>query len=997
MPEKKVKKKVVPKKARASKRVVSTVTKKKKESTAKKTSTKKVSTTKKAKTVKKKPVKKTASKKSTTKKPVKKVSRKVSKKVSTKKKIATKTTTKRKSIKKNIQDLIQIEGAKDLELKIFETPLHFSNDNNTDIEPPKLFEEDILSEEKSDNVITNNHQATHHVVVKQSHQSKWSQNILDLSKISTEDKSEHMVHDADAFIISSTEDGFWKAVDTFMKGGVDVESSYEKAKAQNIYNFLNLSIVSWMIYIWRVAFVIFNPLVKFFSNLIKFVTKSVKGYAVTLFAIFKLLFSGRLNRDNFLNPDQAFVDVSLFEHSIQPRLQFAFNAVAVKSLVLFIVLSMVVVLPVKGMALIDGLQKEQTQVLGVSETAYSSLQLALDDMNQFAWLSASDNFQNSRTQFASIYQNFQNSNALTKKILKALPNTKQKIETAENLLQVGVEVSLLGEKVANLLNILQSDNEKVLITGKIRAVQAAIDEIQVIESRITNNFSYIDVDSLPEEMQSDVALLKDSLPKLFSSLNQVEELVDFAYILIGGDKQQRYVLVFQNSDELRATGGFMGSLTTATIYQGSIVEMDTPGGGPYDWQAWIKNPTQAPKPLWLVNPVWQFQDANWFADFPAAANKILEFYNETKSEKINGVIAINSYMLPAILQIVGDIELPEYDKVLTPDNVLYEIQNVVELEYDKEENKPKKIIGDLFSVIIDRLLASDSDKLIDILEVVNTGLLQRDIQMYFTDPELQAQAHKFQWSGELKQTSGDYLMIVNSNIGGAKTDKFMVQESKLNSFIQPDGSIINELTIRRTNNGIPGDVFYGLNNVDYIRIYVPEGSELIDASGDFEPPEEKFFEQPPQDIPVDDDYTKYVSIDGYDSSGVRISNQFGKTVFSGWLQTNLGETSEIKIRYKLPLFPITISTQSDSPIVRKLDTLLQVAGIKNQNEQKIWYSLYWQKQSGHNNHSIDYTLYFLDNWDLEHAVRPGFVTENKVEYQLQLEQDFSSGFLFGVE
>ncbi len=906
-------------------------------------------------------------------------------KTTTKKKIENKTKS------RSIKELLTSAKVEKLELKLFEPAIHFISETIKEtIEAPLLFMDD--EKEKVSPVTT----TTNEVIIKQSTTTHKAQHILDLSesefvKQSTDGKTDKNYKDLESFMMSSDEDGLWQTMVMFMKG--------ETKSMNGLHNFLNLTIVSWLALLVRIVFVIIKPIVKIFILGAKFLYKGTKDYIKMLVTILRLVLHGRLNRDNLLNPEQALVDVSLFpelEPEPKVRLQLQFNAPGLKSLTLFLILAIVIILPVKGMAFIDVLQKEKASVLGVSEDAYSSLQLAVDDIQNFSWLAASEHFQDSQSQFVAVYNQFQDSHNITRKILEALPNTKSKIETAENLIQVGIDISLLGEKVTDLLSVLQSEEEGILLTGKIRAIQTALDEIRVIQERISEHFVYIDIEDLPEDIQNDVMLLKETLPKVFSSLSQIEELMNFAYILLGGDKQQRYILAFQNSDEIRATGGFMGSLTTATLYQGEVMDMETPGGGPYDWQAWIQTPTVAPRPLWLVNPVWQFQDANWFADFPSSAQKILSFYKQTRPERIDGVIAINSYILPEIIRLIGDIELPEYDKVLTPENVLYEIQSAVELEYDLEENKPKKIIGDLFEVITQRLLEEDDIGLIDVLQIINKGLLERDIQMYFVHPELQEKVHSWRWSGELQNTSGDYLMLVNSNIGGAKTDKFMSQESILDSYIQPDGSIINELIIRRTNNGIPGDIFYGHNNVDYLRVYVPTGSEIVDVVGNLEPPGEEFFEAPPVDVPADSDLQAKIILEGYDESGVRISNQFNKTVFGLWLQTNLAETSEIKIRYRVPVEPITISTESNSPVVQKIDEFLRQSGVKDTNENKIWYSMYWQKQSGHHNHTIDYTLHFPGTWEIEHTARPGFVAGTSIEYQTLLEQDFSSGFLFGL-
>jgi len=894
----------------------------------------------------------------------------------------------------NIKDLITEMSELELNLFLVEDNLVEHIEDNLlvglkEIESPQLFLEDLENLHVPEYLPS---QAVD-VMIKSSYHPNLSQHVLDLSK-SKIDKvnnkktvAKFVYKDFESFILSSDEDGLWQNILMFMN---------HEHRSGAFYNFLNLSWVSLILLIGRVGFQIFNQIIKTFNKLILFFAKGLINHIKTLITVIRLAVRGQLNRDNLLNPEQALVDIALFEKPVnEPRLQFNFSQVAIQSMVMFIILSLVIILPVKGMAFIDILQKEKVSVLGTSESAYSSLQLAVDDIQQFSWLAASAHFQDSRDQFAAVHKQFQDSHTILQKILKTLPSTKNKIETAEHLIQVGIEVSSLGEKIANLLNILQSEQDGILLTGKIRAIQKSLDDIRVIQTNITEDFSYIDIDALPDDLQSDVLLLKESLPEVFANLNQIEDLINFAYIILGGDKQQNYLLVFQNSDELRATGGFMGSLTTVTLYQGRIISMDTPGGGPYDWQAWLTQPTIAPKPLWLVNPVWQFQDANWFVDFPTSAQKILNFYNQTKLGHIDGVIAINSYVLPEILKLTGDIELSEYDKVLTSDNVLYEIQSAVELEYDKKENKPKKIIGDLFTEINNKLLKSDSVELIDLLQIINNGLLNRDIQMYFTDNSLQTKVHNWRWSGEVQNTNGDYMMLVNSNIGGGKTDKFIVQDAILDSYIQPDGSIINELTISRTNNGIPGDVFYGYNNVDYLRVYVPEGSELIEVSGDLEPPKDELFEQPPSTIPDDIDLATNIVFDHYDVSGVQISQQFNKTVFGLWLQTNLGETSTVTIRYSTPVSPIVISTESDSPVMKKIDEFLSQSGVKSDHDQKIWYNMYWQKQSGQHHDTIDYSLHFPNNWTIEHTIRPGFLTGQTIEYKTLLEQDFSTGFLFG--
>ena len=98
----------------------------------------------------------------------------------------------------------------------------------------------------------------------------------------------------------------------------------------------------------------------------------------------------------------------------------------------------------------------------------------------------------------------------------------------------------------------------------------------------------------------------------------MNEIVSLSSALdsVFGDKQlKRYLIVFQNNNEIRPTGGFMGSFALVDIQKGKILNIDIPGGGTYDLKGQMKKEVEPPLPLQLSNNRWEFQDANWFPDF----------------------------------------------------------------------------------------------------------------------------------------------------------------------------------------------------------------------------------------------------------------------------------------------------------------------------------------------------------------------------------------------
>jgi hypothetical protein len=281
--------------------------------------------------------------------------------------------------------------------------------------------------------------------------------------------------------------------------------------------------------------------------------------------------------------------------------------------------------------------------------------------------------------------------------------------------------------------------------------------------------------------------------------------------------------------------------------------------------------------------------------------------------------------------------MPEYGRVIDHKNFLLETQKIVEREYDKTENKPKAFIGDLAPKLIEKALAQSPETFLDLADVLDRGLKGRDVQFYFIDETLERAVQKNGWSGEIKPADKDYLMAVNTNIGGGKTDAVIKERIDVNVVIDPKGTVTNTVTITRTHEGTPEEDFSGVNNVNYLRLYVPKGSQLIEASG-FDIPRSTLFETPDPDWVVDADLL--YADDSFlidEGSGTQIYEEAGKTVFGNFTQTAPGETTTTRLSYTLPF------TFADIVASRGwLDSWRRRLGFSESDT----YSLLVQKQSG---------------------------------------------------
>jgi hypothetical protein len=179
--------------------------------------------------------------------------------------------------------------------------------------------------------------------------------------------------------------------------------------------------------------------------------------------------------------------------------------------------------------------------------------------------------------------------------------------------------------------------------------------------------------------------------------------------------------------------------------------------------------------------------------------------------------------------------------------------------------------------------------------------------------------------------------VVNTNLQGQKSDARIKQTISHQAVVDEEGNVTDTVTIIREHTGDPSEQFYGSQNVDFMRVYVPEGSKLLFASG-FSWPDEKNFRAPEPWYVIDSSLAKKEHEIGIDqNSGTRITNEFGKTAFGNWAVTEPGKISKVEFSYRLP-FKI-------SPASSTLDTVWKKI-ISSFDQPSVHYQLVTQKQSG---------------------------------------------------
>lgn len=580
----------------------------------------------------------------------------------------------------------------------------------------------------------------------------------------------------------------------------------------------------------------------------------------------------------------------------------------VKSLFSFIVLLFLLVLPFKAFSYYQSLDLSQLEgkVLGISEKAISDLKKAAQSFSELNMEGAQVHFSQAGNNFIQAQKELQEINNILLKLSRFAPGEKAKLASiSKEVLAAGELASRMGNNLTGALDSLLKidfEGEEKKIIQRIEGFEKEIAKAEENGEELNRILKNIDSEVLPKEYRSEFLGLREKISNFNRFVAELSNLTEKIKIFLGEEQDRKYLLVFQNSGELRATGGFMGSFALLEFSQGELENIEVPQGGSYDVDGSLNRLIAAPKPLQLVSNRWYFRDSNWWPDWSTSAQKIRWFYENSGGPTVDGVISFTPEVLGSILEITGPLDLREdYGIIITKDNFWDGIRKAIEEEKKEGDHKPKKIISSIFQRLIEKIPENlNRENLVNFLDESRGHLEAKNILFYFDIPELQKEVEKRSWAGRIKETGKDYLAVINTNIAGGKSDRQISQVIDHQAEIQEDGTVIDTLRIEKKHLGATSQYYYGNRNVNWLRVYVPEGSKLLEARG-FEKPNEIYFEEPDDSWEKDPLIKKEEEFSRKDpSSNTLIYPEQGKTVFANWTMLDPGESQVIYFKYELP-------------------------------------------------------------------------------------------------
>lgn len=445
--------------------------------------------------------------------------------------------------------------------------------------------------------------------------------------------------------------------------------------------------------------------------------------------------------------------------------------------------------------------------------------------------------------------------------------------------------------------------------------------------------------------------LREKIEEGRNILREAVPLSRILPVLAGYPAKTFYLVLLQNSDELRPTGGFLGTYGILEVEYGDILRFETHDIYHMDMPIKDKLDILPPEPIkkYLVSK-WYMRDANWSPDWPTAASKIEWFYKtedellppENKINNFNGefagVIAITPKFITDLFSLTGPVEVEgeEYNA----DNFVNLLEYRVEKGYAQlgvPSWHRKEVIGEIAKELKIRLMDMPAARWKDIIAVTEDNIIKKNIFVYFKDKETEGLIKENGWGGEMKEVfESDYLMAVDANMGSLKTDVVMSKSMDYKVEESVDG-LTAKLRLNYSHRG--GFDWKTTRYRSYTRVYVPLGSQLIKAEGATE-------------------------------KDIKVQNELGKTSFGAFISIEPGQIGSLYFEYKLPEY---------------------VAGeLKNGT-----YNLYVQKQAGNDINSLSVDV---KSADAIKSYSPASLSVVKVsDKEIRWEGDLSGDRRYEVE
>lgn len=340
----------------------------------------------------------------------------------------------------------------------------------------------------------------------------------------------------------------------------------------------------------------------------------------------------------------------------------------------------------------------------------------------------------------------------------------------------------LSKALDNMLSLAQKTQEftqekplqKIYFTQLFLNI---FEEIQSIESSLETSLSHYNAitwlpsSELEEKRQGNIIKIE----KILSYIHVLTDNFPAFLGLLGHEERKRYLIVFQNTDEIRPTGGFMGSMALLEVFRGQIQLFQKKDVYAIEWDLKKSEYERLPAPKWLneLTDTFWLRDANYYLNLKDSSSAI-KFFTDRAGINIDGIIYINQNIILRLLEITGPIYFEALEKDINAENFSELMSLSVEAKTFQEGTlwTPKQVLFDFIDIFSQKLI--ENGEYFDYLQSLVQDVESRDIMVWSFHESQQKILSDLKLDGAIDYAQTlDFVYPVYTSLSGNKSDRYM--------------------------------------------------------------------------------------------------------------------------------------------------------------------------------------------------------------------------------
>lgn len=423
-------------------------------------------------------------------------------------------------------------------------------------------------------------------------------------------------------------------------------------------------------------------------------------------------------------------------------------------------------------------------------------------------------------------------------IARRLPIVGNQVKAVDTFAGAGLHLSRAAQPLVDAADtIVHPADDKIPISAamdSLRTTQASLGPAVAAVSQASDAVTALKGTFLIGPLAHARDDLASRLPRIKAKAVSASDGLSALMAFAGDSGPKRYLFLSQNPDEVRPTGGFIGTYGVLTADHGQL-KLERYD----DIFNWVGPHPQAVVPPAEVGPPFKYHDpplvrtlanVNSGPDWPQAAQLAANLWKAGGEAPVDGVISFTPGFMGRILTVVGPVTIPGYDETVTSDNIDARLDFYTHHVTPVDSTHRKDFVAAVAETVMQKLLDAPASQWAPIGEAMGKAFGAKQAMAWSSDPQVAHTLAARHWDGAFTPAHGDFMF--NSEFEYAEKNGRSIQRTYDHHVtLNPDGSarITTRLTVK---DPAPPDPLGNESTLAYLTMYGPEGAVLDQGASD---------------------------------------------------------------------------------------------------------------------------------------------------------------------